>query len=138
MGSFFSSVDRAVGPDVFSTVIGYYMSCTIILISFGVWNSHSTYFFSFLMTCVIFGWSVFFVCYALGNRLFLHNLLDRILGLCCCFLVLLQSLGFWCLLHYRPCHCFLRMMSTFTFLESSLFLSNKCWSCTLIIIPHWD
>ena len=35
---FLSSVDSDVGPDVFKTVVGYFKSLTIMMISSGFWN----------------------------------------------------------------------------------------------------
>ena len=88
------------------------------------------------MTRVVFGWREHFVCRVLGNRPFLHGLFGLILGPPFCYLIFLWSLGFRWLLCYHPHHWFPRMVGTFLFPESSLFISNQCWTCTLILVPH--
>ena len=91
-----------------------------------------------LMTCVEFGWSIWFVCHILFNRPFLHNLLVLVLGIRCCCLICLQCLGFGFLLNYFPLHCFPRLVGLFSFPfpEPYLFLSDQCWTCSIILVPH--
>ena len=42
-------VDISVGIDLFKTVVGYFMSLTIIMMSSGLWNSCRMYCFRFLL-----------------------------------------------------------------------------------------
>ena len=159
IGSFLSCVDSGVGLDVSSTVIRSFRYHTRTMMSSVLWNSWSTYCFSFslkfysrpwslrprqnnllfpwsfkFMTCMLVGWSARLILHILGDRFFLHNRLGLIIRVHCLYLICSWFCGLGYFLRHLPRHCFPRLVGPFLFLESWGFLSKQCWTHTLILV----
>ena len=79
------------------------------------------------------------LCLPCDDRPLLHKIFGLIIGLRCCYLICSLCLGLECFLRYHPRHCLPRLVGLFLFPGSSVFLyflSNQCWTCTLILVPH--